>query len=66
MAQALIDDFKASGAEAMVFEDDIGRQHLINSANTSQTSITTYHLVDIIAKALWAIQNILPLVAATY
>ncbi len=52
MAQALIDDFKASGAEAMVFEDDICRQHLLNTSNASQTPITTFHLVDIIAKAL--------------
>lgn len=52
MAQALISDFKNSGAEAMVFEDDICRQHLINTANISQETISTFHLIDIIAKAL--------------
>ncbi len=50
MAMALIEAFKASGADAMVFEDDVCRKHVQNVIGSD--NITTYHIIDIIAKAL--------------
>jgi L-lactate dehydrogenase complex protein LldE len=52
MAMALIDAFKASGAEAMVFEDDICRKHILNSAAAAQISIEHHHIIDILVSAL--------------
>lgn len=50
MAMALIEAFKSSGADAMVFEDDICRKHVLNVLGSD--TIKTYHIIDIIAKAL--------------
>jgi Fe-S oxidoreductase len=52
MALALIDEFTASGASAMVFEDDICRKHVENVASSRQITIQTFHIIDIIANAL--------------
>lgn len=52
MALALLDSFKASGAEAIVFEDDICRKHVLNAAASAQIELTHFHITDIIARAL--------------
>lgn len=52
MALSLIDEFTASGADAMVFEDDICRKHVENVAEACQVTIKTLNIIDVVANAL--------------
>lgn len=52
MALSLIDEFTATGASAMVFEDDICRKHVENVASARQITIQTLNIIDLIANAL--------------
>lgn len=52
MAGSLIDEYKSSGAQAMVFEDDICRKHVQNVADRMGLQINTFNIIDIIASVL--------------
>ena len=52
MALSLIDEYTATGAEAMIFEDDICRKHVENVASSRQITIKSLHIIDLIANAL--------------
>lgn len=52
LAMTLIEEFKNSGAQAMVFEDDICRSHVSKVAESKGIEIHTSHIIDIIANAL--------------
>lgn len=52
MAESLINQYLDSGAQAMVFEDDICRKHVMNVAEANRTSINTFNIIDLIASVL--------------
>ena len=52
LSSNLIEAFKESEADAMVFEDDICRKQVINAAESMNYQIKTYNIIDIFAAAL--------------
>jgi Fe-S oxidoreductase len=52
MALGLIHEFQESGAQAMVFEDDICRKHIHNVAEKEKISINSANIIDLIVNCL--------------
>lgn len=52
MALGLINEFLESGAQAMVFEDDICRKHIHNVAEKEKISINSANIIDLIVNCL--------------
>lgn len=52
LGKNLILEFEKSGADAMLFEDDICRKHIDIVANNSGIPVKTLHIIDLIAQNL--------------
>lgn len=52
MALSIIEQFQQSGAEALVFSEDLCRQHILNIARKNGLELETKNIIDMIAETL--------------